>query len=115
MVTATRRGLIRPSQDRSETHRRIRLYAGPNRRTNPQTTIQDPPPPIITMIDEAVNGGAVPSMEMVLFEGVVEAESFATAEDEPMADEEATAEKPEEPEIPRECTDDGADPKLPKP
>ncbi|CAA7058250.1 unnamed protein product [Microthlaspi erraticum] len=40
---------------------------------------------------------------MVLFEGVVEAESFATAEDEPMADEEATAEKPEEPEIPRDA------------
>ncbi|CAA7046856.1 unnamed protein product [Microthlaspi erraticum] len=43
------------------------------------------------------------TMEMVLFEGVVEAESFATAEDEPMADEEATAEKPEEPEIPRDA------------
>ncbi|CAA7021247.1 unnamed protein product [Microthlaspi erraticum] len=28
---------------------------------------------------------------------------FATAEDEPMADEEATAEKPEEPEIPRDA------------
>ncbi|CAA7013022.1 unnamed protein product [Microthlaspi erraticum] len=104
MVTATRRGIIRPSQTHSETH--IDGSAStPVQIDEPasEPTIQEPLPPNITMLDEAADGGVEPCLEMVLFEGVVEAESFATAEDEPMADEEATAEKPEDPEIPRDA------------